>query len=185
MQVKLASVLVLIGLGATGAGPVAQRATERPKPTQSEATIHIVTPSQIKWTDPPAGVARGTPSVAPGSLLQYAPIQGDPLKPGVPFAIRLRCSDGYKAAPHWHPADENIVVMKGTFSVGTGDQFDVGRTQDIPTGGYGFVPGGMHHFALCKGESDIFVYGIGPRLNNWIGATSASTVGAGAKPVAK
>jgi hypothetical protein len=57
--------------------------------------------------------------------------------------------------------------------------------QDIPTGGYGLVPGRMNHFALCKGETDIIVYGIGPRLNNWIKASSASTLGAGAKPVAR
>jgi hypothetical protein len=117
--------------------------------------------------------------------LRYAPIQADPLKPGVPFAIRLRCSDGYKVAPHWHAPDENIVVLEGTFSLGTGDRFDTGRMQDIPTGGYGLVPGRMHHFALCKGKTDILVYGIGPRLNNWINVSSASTLGAGAKPAAK
>ncbi len=174
MRIKLASVLVLVGLGATGAGSFAQRATERPTPAQSEAKVRIVAPSQIKWTDPPAGVARGTPSVEAGSPLRYAAIQGDPLTPDVPFAIRLRCSDGYKAAPHWHPADENIVVLEGTFSLGTGDRFDTGRMQDIPTGGYGFVPGRMNHFALCKGETDILVYGIGPRINNWIGAGPAA-----------
>jgi hypothetical protein len=32
----------------------------------------------------------------------------------------------------------------------------------------------MNHFALCKGETDILVYGIGPRINNWIGAGPAA-----------
>jgi hypothetical protein len=136
-------------------------------------TIQIITPGEIKWSDPPAGVARGTPSVEPGSSLQYAPLQGDPLKVGVPFAIRLRCADGYKVAPHWHPEDENIVVLKGTFSVGTGDRFDPARTRDIPAGGYGLVPGRMNHFAMCRGETDFFVYGIGPRLNYWVPAAPA------------
>ena len=185
MRIKFAFVLVLVGLGVTDAGPFAQRATERPTPAQSEATVQIVAPNQIKWTDPPAGVARGTPSVEAGSPLRYAAIQGDPLKPGVPFAIRLRCSDGYKAAPHWHPVDENIVVLQGTFSVGTGDRFDTARMQDIPTGGYGFVPARMNHFAVCKGETDILVYGVGPRLNNWIPAPTGATVGTGAKPLVK
>jgi ChrR-like protein with cupin domain len=186
MRFKLASLWLLVGFWVSGAVLLAQRAAERPKPAQGvEAKLYIVTPSQIKWTDSPAGVARGTPSLAPGSPLRYAPIQGDPLKPGVPFAIRLRCSDGYKAAPHWHPADENIVVLEGTFSLGTGDRFDTGRMQDIPTGGYGLVPGQMNHFALCEGETDILVYGSEPRLNNWINASSASTLGAGAKPVGR
>ena len=185
-RITLAGLWVLGALGVSGAVTLAQRAAQQPKPAETVgAKLFIVTPRQIKWTDPPAGVARGLPSVAPGGRLHYAPIQGDPLKAGVPFAIRLSCSDGYKAAPHWHPADENIVVLKGTFSVGTGDQFDAGQTQDIPTGGYGFVPGRMNHFALCKGDTDILVYGIGPRLNNWVGATSADTLDSSAKPTAK
>jgi hypothetical protein len=183
---KNAFLWLLVGSSAIGAVLLAQQATMKPKPAQAATAKHyIVTPSQIKWTDPPAGVARGTPSVEPGSPLRYAPIEGDPLKSGVPFTIRLRCSDGYKAAPHWHPGDENIVVLKGIFSLGAGDRFDTGRMQDIPTGGYGFVPGRMNHFALCKGETDILVYGIGPRLNNWVSATNTGTPGAGTKPVVK
>ena len=29
----------------------------------------------------------------------------------------------------------------------------------------------MNHFAVCRGETDFFVYGIGPRLNYWIPAS--------------
>src|SRR5262245_45468791 len=79
---------------------------------------YIVGPGQLKWTDPPAGVARGVPSVESGGHLAYAAMQGDPLNPSVPYAIRLKCPDGCMAAPHWHPEDENIVVLQGTFSVG-------------------------------------------------------------------
>jgi hypothetical protein len=182
MRVRHTSLLVLVGLGAIGAVLVAQSAGGSKAAPSRGAKLHIVVPSQIKWTDPPAGVARGTPSIEPGSPLRYAPLQGDPLKPGVPFAIRLRCSDGYKVAPHWHPEDENIVVLQGTFSVGTGDRFDPGRMQDIPTGGYGLVPGRVNHFALCRGETDFFVYGIGPRLNYWISAPNAGASGGRAKP---
>jgi len=173
MRVRYASSMVFAGLMTGGAWLVAQSGGS-PKPLPSAgATIQIITPGEIKWSDPPAGVARGTPSVEPGSSLQYGPLQGDPLKVGVPFAIRLRCADGYKVAPHWHPEDENIVVLKGTFSVGTGDRFDPARTRDIPAGGYGLVPGRMNHFAMCRGETDFFVYGIGPRLNYWVPAAPA------------
>lgn len=185
MRVKHLSLFIWVGLCAIGAVPLAQSAAEGPTPLPQATTFEIVTPSQLKWTDPPAGAARGTPSVDPGSPLRYASIHGDPLKPDAPFAIRLKCSDGYKAAPHWHPVDENIVVLQGIFSVGTGDRFDTTRMQDIPTGGYGFVPGRMNHFALCKGETDILVYGVGPRLNNWLPASIGGTVGTGAKPLVK
>ena len=112
-------------------------------------------------------------------------MRGDPLKAGEPYVIRLRCSNGYKVAPHWHPEDENIVVLRGAFSVGMGNTFEAPLLKDIPTGGYGLVPGRMNHFAVCsvqgvivcsvqcavcKGDTDILVYGTGPQLNNWIGA---------------
>jgi hypothetical protein len=86
MRVRYASSMVFAGLMTGGAWLVAQSGGS-PKPLPSGATIQIITPGEIKWSDPPAGVARGTPSVEPGSSLQYAPLQGDPLKVGVPFAI--------------------------------------------------------------------------------------------------
>jgi hypothetical protein len=54
---------------------------------------------------------RGTPSVDGGGTLRYALISGEPMKRGAPFTIRLACSDGYKAAPHWHLTDESLVVL--------------------------------------------------------------------------
>ena len=50
------------------------------------------------------------------------------------------------------------MVLTGTFSVGTGDRFEPGRTRDIPAGGYGLVPGRMNHFAVCRGETDFVVW---------------------------
>ena len=142
MRVKHLSLLIWVGLGAIGAVLLAQSAAEGPTPLPQATTFEIVKPSQLKWTDPPAGAARGTPSVEAGSPLRYAAIQGDPLKPGVPFTIRLRCSDGYKAAPHWHPVDENIVVLQGIFSVGTGDRFDTAECRIFPLGAMGLFQAG-------------------------------------------
>jgi hypothetical protein len=160
----------------------AQGAIEKPRSAQLAVPRHfIVTPSQVKWTNPPAGMARGTPSVDGGSPLRYALVQGDPMKAGVPFTIRLGCSDGYKAAPHWHPTDENLVVLRGTFGVGPGDKFEAAGMQDIPAGAYGFMPRRMHHFGLCKGETDILVYGVGPFQINWVEAPGAGK----AKPATK
>jgi len=164
MRFKNASLLGLAGLG-TIATFFPQNADGQ-TPTQA----HIIGEDELTWSDPPAGVAKGTPSIEPGGTLQYAAMRGDPLIAGQQFVIRLRCSNGYKAAPHWHPNDENIVVLRGAFSVGIGDTFELPLLKDIPTGGYGLVPGGMNHFALCKGDTDILVYGTGPRLNNWISA---------------
>jgi hypothetical protein len=77
----------------------AQHAAEEPKPAVARSHF-IVSASEVKWLNPPAGMARGTPCVVAGSPLLYALIEGDPLMPGVPFTIRLGCDDGYIAAPH-------------------------------------------------------------------------------------
>jgi quercetin dioxygenase-like cupin family protein len=153
----IAAILLLQGAGRMASAP---------------ATLHIVTSSQIQWSDPPTGAARGTPSVPPGSPLRYSEMEGDPLKPDKPFTIRLRCANGYRVAPHWHPVEENIIVLRGAFAVAAGDVFDPARTKDIPPGGYGFVPAGLHHFAICKGETEMIMYGVGPRLNYWVSARS-------------
>ena len=165
MRSRNASLWGLVGLGTSAAVMFAQYADG-----QNRTQAYIVSQDDLTWGDPPAGVAKGTPSVEPGGALQYASMRGDPLKAGEPFVIRLRCSNGYKVAPHWHPEDENIVVLQGAFSVGMGDTFEAPLLKDIPTGGYGLVPGRMNHFALCKRDTDILVYGTGPRLNNRISA---------------
>jgi hypothetical protein len=160
----------------------AQQATEKSKPAQPAMRAHfIIASSDVKWTDPPAGMARGTPSVDAGSPLRYALLEGDPLKPGVPFTIRLGCDDGFKAAPHWHPTDENIVVLKGTFELGTGDTFNASGMQEISAGSYGFMPRHMHHFGQCKGDTDILVYGVGPFQINWISAANKTAAASESK----
>lgn len=50
-------------------------------------------------------------------------LDGDPSRASLPFVIRGKFPDGYRVPPHWHPTDENIVVLSGSFSVGTGDAF--------------------------------------------------------------
>ena len=49
-----------------------------------------------------------------------AVVSGDPDKPGAPFVIRILNPDGAKVPPHWHPTDEHITVLTGTFIVGMG-----------------------------------------------------------------
>jgi hypothetical protein len=145
----------------------------------ASAPAHImVRPEAVKWGPPPAGVAIGTPSVEPGGPLRYAVMQGDPTKAGQPFTVRLACSDGYKAAPHWHPTDENIVVLSGTFALAKGDVFNPNALQDLTPGSYGFMPASARHFGQCKGETDILVYGVGPFQINWV----SSPEGAVKKP---
>ncbi len=167
------SLFVLVASAVVIPSLFAQDSRARPKRTKHGSPTHfVVSPEAVEWTAPPEGMIRGTPSVDGGSPLRFASLEGDPMKPGAPFTIVLGCSDGYKAAPHWHPADENLAVLSGTFALGTGDKFDPAGLQEMPTGSYGFMPRQMHHFGLCKGETRVLVYGTGPFQINFIGASA-------------
>ena len=103
------------------------------------------------------------------------------MKAGAAYTIRLGCSDGFNVAPHWHPGDENIVVLKGTFALATGDKFDTTALHDMTTGAYGFMPRRVHHFGVCKGETDLLVYGVGAFVINWISPAGAAAKGSGSR----
>ncbi len=112
----------------------------------------MIAPDAVKWVALPASVIKGTPSIDAGGTLQLAVLKGDPTK-AEPFSIELQCSDGYKVAPHWHPTDENLFVLSGTFALATGDAYDPATLHDMTTGAYGFMPRRVHHFGLCKGRN--------------------------------
>ena len=108
---------------------------------------------------------------APDALprAQMAVLQGDPSAPGKLFTIRLRLPDGYVLPPHWHPTDENVTVIKGTFLVGLGDVFD--RKAMLPAlhrGDFISAPANANHFAQARGRTEVQVHAIGPFAINYV-----------------
>jgi quercetin dioxygenase-like cupin family protein len=97
-----------------------------------------------------------------------AAVDGDPNAEGTPFVVRIRCADGAKIPAHWHPSDENVTVLKGTFLVGMGQTFDEAKMQTMNVGNFVSVPKEMRHFALSKGETIVQVHGAGPFKVNWV-----------------
>jgi quercetin dioxygenase-like cupin family protein len=112
----------------------------------------LLTPPQLKWGEPPPILEKGATFIV---------ISGDPGKPG-PFVVRLKMPAGYKIAPHWHPTDEHVTVLSGTFSLGMGEKFDKAALKDLPVGGYGLMPAEMRHFAQAKTAATVQVHGQGP-----------------------
>jgi quercetin dioxygenase-like cupin family protein len=92
---------------------------------------------------------------------RLAVVEGDPFAPAA-FTMRLRMPDGYTIPPHFHPVDEHVTVLQGTFLVGMGDRFDEGSLTELPTGSFGMLPTGMHHFARARGEVTLQLHGVGP-----------------------
>ncbi len=56
--------------------------------------------------------------------VQRDAVDGDPAAKGL-VTVRFMMPAGYQIAPHWHPTDEHITVLSGTFSIGMGDKLDM------------------------------------------------------------
>lgn len=91
-----------------------------------------------------------------------AVVQGDMTAPNQLFTFRLWMPDNFRVPPHFHPADEHIVVLSGTFNMGFGDKLDTSASRPMGAGSFMVMPKGEHHFAWTKGETVIQVYAIGP-----------------------
>ncbi len=120
---------------------------------EAKAPPHVlVTAAELKWGEPPPVFEKG-PS--------FTVVSGDPGKTGI-FVVRLRMPAGYKIAPHWHPTDEHVTVLSGTFALGMGEKFDKATMKDLPAGGYAFLPADMRHFAMATTATIVQVEGPGP-----------------------
>lgn len=126
---------------------------ESPTPADTHAAHVLFTPDQMNWGPAPPGLPAGA---------QVAVLRGDPSKAGAPFTFRAKLPDGYRVPPHWHPTDENVVVIKGTLFMGMGEKFDQSAAREMPAGSYSLMPAGTRHFVWAKGETIIEVYGTGP-----------------------
>lgn len=89
-------------------------------------------------------------------------VRGDPSKPGEPFVIRIHRDAGHIALPHTHPVDENIAVVRGSWSLGMGERFNPSALLPMELGAFGFAPKRMAHFARSATATVIQVHGIGP-----------------------
>jgi quercetin dioxygenase-like cupin family protein len=139
--------------------PAAGQGAERAAPPRGETAApadtgaHImVTPRMLTWTEAPA-------ILPPGAKI--AVMEGRPSEPGL-FTARLKLPAGYKIPPHWHPADEHLTVISGTFRVGLGDKYDEDALKDLPAGGFAVMARGTRHFAETKGETVVQIHAMGP-----------------------
>jgi quercetin dioxygenase-like cupin family protein len=122
---------------------------------ESDSAHKIVRFGDLKWTP----IIKGC---------DLAQVSGDPSAEGAPFVLRIRCADGTRVPPHWHPTDENVTVLKGTFLLGLGETFDETKLQTMNVGNYVLMSKEMRHFALCKGDMIVQIHGTGPFKNNWV-----------------
>ena len=104
---------------------------------------HVATnPSTAKWTheknDPP-----GSESVL---------LREDPQTGGMDLLVRFPA--GHVIAPHWHSANERLIVAEGKVSVRAGD---AAETQLDP-GGYAFLPAKEVQRIACVSQTRCTFY---------------------------
>jgi quercetin dioxygenase-like cupin family protein len=121
-------------------------------PAAAAPTHTIVLPAGIQWGAPPPVFEKG---------MSFAVISGDPGKEGL-YVVRAKLPAGYKINPHWHPTDEHVTVLSGTFAIGMGENFDAKTMTKLGVGGYVMLPAQMRHYAMATTAAVIQVHGMGP-----------------------
>ena len=120
---------------------------------QDGKSAHVmVKPADLKWGAPPPVFEQNA---------KFTVVSGDPGKAGL-YVVRLDMPPGYKIAPHWHPTDEHVTVLSGSFALGMGDKFDQSKMKTLPQNGYALLPAEMRHYAMAKSRAVVQVHGMGP-----------------------
>jgi quercetin dioxygenase-like cupin family protein len=139
--------LVLLAVGAIGAATFSPIAADPPA-----EVMRIVRAEDVRWRADPAN---------PG--LEVAVIEGDPTAAGKLYVVRVRFAAGTFSAPHFHPETRYVVVLKGTWWVGSGPNWDRDATAPLPAGSFVVHHAGHVHYDGAKNEEVIVqITGIGP-----------------------
>ncbi len=149
-----AVVLTTVGAACVLVPNVASAAT-----TLDPKVLTFKLPDQIHWQ------ARNNGS-------ELAVVAGDPDKPGL-YVELVKWLPHHMSRPHFHPNDRFIMVLSGTWWVGTGTKYDPSSTVAVPTGSFVTHYGGQVHYDGAKDE---------PAVLEIVGEGPATAIPAEAKP---
>ena len=115
-----------------------------------KAVVYTV-PENVKWVvNERAGNAQ-------------AVIAGDPSKPGLYVVLTKWIAGNHFSRPHFHPNDRFITVVKGTWWVGSGPNFDTDATVPLGPGTVVTHYGKQVHYDGAKDEDAVLmIVGDGP-----------------------
>jgi hypothetical protein len=115
------------------------------------AAVAYKLPDQIPWG----------PVNAAGA--QSAVVVGDPAKPGFYMVYNKWTKGNHFSRPHFHPNDRYIVVLQGTWWVGSGPKFDPANTTAMPAGSFVTHFAKQVHWDGAKDEDTVLlIMGEGP-----------------------
>src|SRR5262245_52109205 len=134
--IRLALVVMFVTLGSIRAAQLDPKA------------IRIQIPADLKWTGNGGN--------------QTAVLLGDPSKPGL-YIVLTKWLPHQNSRPHSHPNDRYITVLKGTWWVNTGANYDPAGMKPVSEGSYVVHYGGQMHYDGAKDEECILqIVGMGP-----------------------
>ncbi|HET9904578.1 MAG TPA: cupin domain-containing protein [Xanthobacteraceae bacterium] len=123
---------------------------QAPAQGQSNGTVTVVRPEEVNWGNPL------------GKGVSIATLHGDPTKPGL-FVQLVRFPPHVFDRPHFHNQARHVTVIRGTWYVGFGKDFDPAKAVPLKPGSYVFQPAKMVHWDGAKDEEVIIqVIGNGP-----------------------
>jgi hypothetical protein len=106
-------------------------------------------PNQIQWSTENNGA-------------QQAILSGDPSKPGL-YVVLTKWTAHHNSRPHFHPNDRYIMVLSGTWWVGTGSKYDLDSMVPLPAGTFVTHFGkGIHYDGAKDGDTVLEIVGEGP-----------------------
>jgi len=91
-----------------------------------------------------------------------ATITGDPSKEGL-YVQLMKWHAHHNSTPHKHPHDRFIMVLSGTWWVGTGTNYDMNSTAPMKAGTIVTHYGNQYHYDGAKDEDCVLeIVGMGP-----------------------
>jgi hypothetical protein len=141
--------------------------SERSESADAAAAPIVLSPDAIKWQPMPKEWSEGTRPAGFKGQSEVAILQGDPSRAGMPYVIRIRSTAGAQIPPNWTRDDESITVLSGTLCLAVGRTFDESACRDLPAGSFVFMPKGVPHFGVPKGDV-IQIQGVGPLKVHWV-----------------
>jgi len=95
----------------------------------------------------------GVPTCLQGSVQT-----GDPMNSA--FILYAKANPGCAVPPHWHTANEHLMIVKGTARIALRSQ-DQGKPTDLQPGGFALLPSKHVHQLKCDGACEFYLYSDG------------------------
>jgi quercetin dioxygenase-like cupin family protein len=123
--------------------------------------IEVITPDEFVWRDQEPSPTNSTNLYGDREADEY-------------YVYINKFQPGSFSRPHYHMNDRFITVLKGTWWVGTGTDYDPeNNTVPVPAGGFVIHYGGEIHYDGAKDEEVwVLISGVGPAAGIQVEPTS-------------